>query len=91
MLVVASCREEIVSYQVENTGGVLLLVSVFDEEKKTLSGLAGPRGNGVGNLGLLATEVLPQVVSGNWLLAEPEVLLGEAESAASLSINHRRR
>jgi len=60
---------------------VLLLVCVLDEEKKTLSSLAGPSDNRVGNLGLLATEVLPQVVGGNRLLAEPEVLLGEAESA----------
>jgi len=62
---------------------VLLLVGVLDEEKEALSGLAGPGDNGVGNLGLLAAEVLPQVVGGNGLLAEPEVLLGEAEGAGS--------
>ena len=60
---------------------MLLLVGVFDEEKEALSSLAGPGDNGVGNLGLLAAEVLPQVVCGNGLLAEPEVLLGEAEGA----------
>jgi hypothetical protein len=61
---------------------VLLLVSVLHEEQQTLSSLAGPGGNGVGNLGLLAAEVLPQVVGSNGLLSEPEVLLGEAEGAA---------
>ena len=62
---------------------MLLLVGVLDEEKEALSGLAGPGDNGVGNLRLLAAEVLPEVVGGNGLLAEPEVLLGEAEGAGS--------
>ncbi len=73
---------EISAYQIDDAGGVLLLVGVLDEEKETLSGLAGPGDDWVRNLGLLATEVLPQVLSGNGLLAEPEVLLGEAESTA---------
>jgi hypothetical protein len=63
---------------------VLLLVGVLDEVKQTLSSLARPCGNRVGDLGLLATEVLPQVGGWNWLLSEPEVLLSEAESAASV-------
>jgi hypothetical protein len=68
---------------VENTSRALLLVSVLDEVEETLSSLAGPRSSGVRNLGLLATEVLSQACSWDRLLAEPEVLLGEAESAAS--------
>jgi len=68
--------------QVEDTSGVLLLVGVLDKVEQTLSGLAGPCGNGVGDVGLLATEVLPQVGRRDGLLAEPEVLLGEAECAA---------
>lgn len=76
-------RLSVYAHQVENTGGALLLVGVLDEEEKALSGLAGPRGSGVCNLRLLATEVLSKVGGGNRLLAEPEVLLGEAESAAS--------
>jgi hypothetical protein len=70
--------------EAEGTSGVLLLVGVLNEVEKTLSGLAGPRSNGVSNLGLLTTEVLPQVGGGNGLLAEPEVLLGETECAADL-------
>jgi hypothetical protein len=66
----------------KSTSGVLLLVGVLNEVEKTLSGLAGPRSDGVSNLRLLATEVLPQVGGGDSLLAEPEVLLGETESAA---------
>lgn len=69
------------AYQVQNTSGVLLLVCVLDEEEKTLSGLARPRSDRVSNLGLLAAEVLAQVLSWDRLLAEPEVLLGEAEGA----------
>ena len=69
------------SYQVQDTSRVLLLVGVLDEEKKALAGLAGPGDNRVGSLGLLAAEVLPEVVGGDGLLAEPEVLLGEAEGA----------
>jgi hypothetical protein len=74
----------VVAHQVQGTSGVLLLVGVLDEVEQTLSGLAGPRSDGVGDLGLLATEVLPQVGGRDGLLAEPEVLLGEAESAAGL-------
>jgi hypothetical protein len=63
---------------------VLFLVGVLDEVEQTLSGLAGPRSDGVGDLGLLATEVLPQVGCRDRLFSEPEVLLGEAKSAAGL-------
>lgn len=63
---------------------MLLLVGVLDEEQKALSGLAGPRNNRVSNLGLLATKVLAQVGGRDWLLAEPEVLLGEAESTGAI-------
>lgn len=62
---------------------MLLLVGVLDKEKETLAGLAGPGGNGVSNLRLFATKVLLQVGSIDRLLAEPKVLLGEAESAGS--------
>jgi len=68
--------------QVEDTGGVLLLVGVLDEEQQTLAGLAGPGDNRVSDLWLLAAEVLSQVGGLNGLLSEPEVLLGEAEGAA---------
>lgn len=70
------------THQVEDTGRALLLVGVLDKEEETLSSLAGPRSGGVRNLGLLATEVLGQAGRRDGLLAEPEVLLGEAESAA---------
>lgn len=70
--------------QVEDTGRVLLLVGVLDEEQEALAGLAGPGDRGVGDLGLLAAQVLPQVGRLDGLLAEPEVLLGEAEGAGSV-------
>lgn len=63
---------------------MLLLVGVLDEEEQALASLAGPSNGGVSNLGLLATKVLPQVGRWDWLLAEPEVLLSEAESAADM-------
>ena len=63
---------------------MLLLVGVLNEEKETLSGLAGPSDDGVGDLGLLAAKVLAQVVRVDGLLAEPEILLGEAEGAVNL-------
>ena len=71
------------AHQVEDAGGAILLVGVLDEEDETLSGLAGPRSSGVRNLGLLATKVLSEAGCGDGLLAEPEELLGEAESATS--------
>ena len=60
---------------------MLLLIGVLGEEEKTLSSLAGPGDHRVGNLGLLAAQVLAEVGSRDWLLAEPEVLLREAERA----------
>ena len=63
---------------------MLLLVGMLDEVKETLASLAGPRGHRVGDLGLLTTEVLLQVGGWDRLLAEPKVLLGEAESAACM-------
>ena len=76
-------RDEINAHQVEDTGRVLLLVSVLDEEEETLSCLAGPRSGGVSDLGLLAAEVLSEAGGRNRLLAEPEVLLNKAEGAVS--------
>ena len=76
-------RDEINAHQVEDTGRVLLLVSVLDEEEETLSGLAGPRSGGVSDLGLLAAEVLSEAGGRNRLLGEPEVLLNKAEGAVS--------
>jgi hypothetical protein len=71
------------AHQVENTGGAILLVGVLDKVDKALSGLAGPRSGGVRDLRLLATKVLSEAGCGDGLLAEPEELLGEAESATS--------
>jgi hypothetical protein len=70
------------AYQVQGTSGVLRLVGVLDKVEQTLSGLAGPRSNTVGNLGLFAAEVLPEVGRWDGLIAEPEVLLRKAEGAA---------
>jgi hypothetical protein len=69
------------AHQVQGTSRVLLLIGVLDEEEQTLSGLTRPSNNRVSDLGLLATEVLAQVVRCDRLLAEPEILLGEAEGA----------
>lgn len=75
------------TYQVNDTGRVLLLFGVLDEEEETLARLAGPGNNGVSNLGLLATKIGAQVSRGDRLLAKPEVLLGEAEcTTATVSI-----
>ena len=77
------CRiDPFLAHQVEDTGGVLLLVGMLDKVEETLASLAGPRSDGVGDLGLLAAQVLLQVRGWDRLLAEPKVLLGEAESAA---------
>ena len=64
---------------------MLLLVRVLDKVHETFASLAGPCDNRVSHLGFLAAQVLAQVGLGDWLLAEPEVLLGEAERAAILS------
>lgn len=72
----------VVAHQVQDTGRALLLVSVLDKEKETLSSLAGPSSGGVGDLGLLAAQVLSKAGGRDRLLAEPEELLSEAESTA---------
>lgn len=56
---------------------------MLDEVEEALASLAGPGGSGMSDLGLLATEVVAQAGDGDSLLAEPEVLLGEAESAVA--------
>jgi hypothetical protein len=70
------------AHQVDHARGMLLLVGVLDEVKQAFAGLAGPCDDWVSDLGLLAAEVLGQVGGWDRLLAEPEVLLGEAERAA---------
>ena len=58
-------------------GAVTLALLV--EEEEALAGLAGPGGHGVGDLGLLATEVETQVLRGDSRVVETELLLGESE------------
>lgn len=59
-----------------------LVISVLDEVEETLAGLAGPGGGWVGNLWLLATEVVAEVLGRDGLFAEPEVPAGELEAPA---------
>lgn len=51
---------------------IVLLV----EEEQALAGLAGPRNDGVCDLGLLAAEVQVKVLRGDGSVVEPELLLG---------------
>lgn len=76
------------AHQVQDTSRALLLVGMLHEVEEALAGLTGPRSDGVRNLGLLATEVFPKAGCWDRLLAEPEVLLSEAESAVSLLASH---
>jgi hypothetical protein len=57
---------------------------MLDKVQQTLSGLAGPSSNWVGDLGLLAAEVLPEVGSWYSLLTKPKVLLRKTEGAVDL-------
>lgn len=67
------------THQVQDTVRVALVLGVLGEVKEALAGLAGPGSSGVGDLGLLATEVVAEVLGGNWLIAKPEVLLRESK------------
>lgn len=62
-------------------------LSLLDKEQKTLSGLAGPCNDWVRNLSLLTTEVEVEVCWCYWLVAEPEVLLGESELPGELLVD----
>ena len=74
----------ICAHQVENTLRRLLLVSVLRVEEQTLSSLARPGSDRVSNLRLLTAKVLGEARGWHRLLAEPDVLLGEAKRAATM-------
>lgn len=58
---------------------------MLGEVEQALSGLVGPGGNGVRDLGLLATEVLAELLGRNSLVAEPEILLGENNAPSRIN------
>lgn len=63
-----------------------LLFGVLGEEKETLAGLACPGSCGVCDFCLVTTEVRSELVVGDGLLAEPEVLLGELQAPVLLLV-----
>ena len=66
--------------QVEDTGGVGLVLSTLGEEDETLTGLAGPGGNRVGDSRLLVLVEDVEVLALDGLLLEVEETLGEAKA-----------
>ena len=68
------------TYEVENASGGGLVLSALGEEKKTLAGLAGPGGGGVGDGGLLVLVEDGELLALNGLLVEVEEALGETET-----------
>lgn len=66
--------------QVEDTGGGGLVLCALGEEQKTLAGLAGPGGDGVGDGGLLVLVEGRQLLRLNSVVAEVEETLGETEA-----------
>jgi hypothetical protein len=89
VLVAGDLKGELVGRGLLEVGGVVesndagrlgaVTLALLVEEEKALAGLAGPGGHGVGNVGLLATEVETKVLRGDGRVVEPELLLGESE------------
>ena len=71
------------AYQVEDTRGVSLVLSSLGVEQETLTGLAGPGGNGVGDSRLLVLVEDVELLSLNGLILEVEETLGEAQTPES--------
>lgn len=67
------------TYQAENTSGGGLVFSALGEEKETLTGLASPGGNRVGNSGLLVLVEDSELLGLDSIILEVEETLGETE------------
>jgi hypothetical protein len=89
VLVAGDLKGELVGRGLLEVGGVVesndasrlgaVTLALLVEEEEALAGLAGVGGDGVRNLGLLATEVETQVLRSDGRVVEPELLLGESE------------
>lgn len=96
MLVAADVESELVGRGLLEVGGVVesndtsrlgtVALALLVEEEKALAGLAGPGGDGVRDLGLLATQVEAEVLGIDGGVVEPELLLGESELPGRVSI-----
>ena len=97
MLVAGDLKGELVGGGLLEVGGVVesndasglgaVTLALLVEEEKALAGLACPGGDGVGDLGLLATEVETKVLRGDGGIVEPELLLGESELPVRLLVD----
>jgi len=67
-------------YQAEDTSGSCLVLSALSEEEQTLTGLASPGGDGVGNGRLLVLVEDSELLSLNSVILEVEEALGETET-----------
>lgn len=85
-IVLESVVLEDVAYQVDDAGGVCLVLSALGEEEKTLSGLRGPRSGWVSEAELLVLEVSRELFDIDSVIAEPEVTFGEPEAPRFLLV-----
>ena len=69
-----------VTYQVEDTRGSGLVLGALGQEHQTLTGLAGPGGNGVGDGRLLVLVKDVQVLGLDGFILEVEEALGETQA-----------
>lgn len=70
------------TYQAEDTSGGGLVLSAFGEEEQTLTGLASPGGDRVGNSGLLVLVEDSELLGLDSVILEVEETLGETERPA---------
>jgi hypothetical protein len=99
VLVAGDLKGELVGRGLLEVGGVVesndasglgaVTLALLVEEEKALAGLACPGGDGVGDLGLLATEVETKVLRGDGRVVEPELLLGESELPREMLVDGR--
>lgn len=96
MLVAADVEGELVGSGLLQVGGIVesddasrlgaVTLTLLVEEEEALASLAGPGSDGVGNLGLLATEEEAQVLGSDSSVVEPELLLRESELPGSMLV-----
>lgn len=67
------------TYQAEDTSGGGLVLSALGEEEQTLTGLASPGGNRVGDSGLLVLVEDSELLGLDSVILEVEETLGETE------------
>ena len=73
-----------ITYEIQGSMRLSLLVGLLSEKEQTLSGLTCPSRDWVCNLWLLRAKVVAHVLGGDGTVTKPDVSLGEFEFAPNV-------